>query len=226
MNARNIELLRNLTKLKWLDIQLYDKNAHFPASTPEQFWKDFAPGAWLARLRDSGLKIKTLNKLPDGTWEVNLDHSAIRDLTILSGATISRLSISHTAVSDLTALRGMALKQFWLYDTKVTDLSPLKGMPLQTLNLGETKVADLSALRGMPLHTLRLHDCTELTDLSPLAEARELTTLTLPPNAKNIEFLRAFPKLERLSYKEDASNGYRPDKTAAEFWQEYDAQKK
>ena len=67
---------------------------------------------------------------------------------------------------------------------------------------------------------------TAVTDLSPLAEVKTLTTLTLPPNAKRFEFLRAFPKLERLSFKKDANNSYRVDKTVAEFWKEYDAKKK
>ncbi len=117
----------------------------------------------------------------------------------------------------------MKLKLLGCSGTKITDLSPLKGMPLETLQLQKTKVTDLSALRGMPLTDLRLHDCTDLTDLSPLAEAKELTSLTLPAGAQNIDFLRAFPRLERISFKEDWKNGGRPDKTAAEFWKEYDA---
>jgi hypothetical protein len=68
-----------------------------------------------------------------------------------------------------------------------------------------------------------MHDCKELTDLSPLADCKTLTALTLPPNAKDLGFLRVLPALERIGYKEDANSGYRPDKTAAEFWLEYDA---
>ena len=203
MNARNIELLRNLKKLKWLDIQLYQKNAHFPASTPEQFWKDFSPSGWVGRLRDSGVNFKTLKKLPDGTWEVNLEYSAMHDLTILSGVPISRLNLSKTAVTDLT---------------------PLKGMSLVALNLNMTHVADLSPLRGMPLVELRLLNTREITDLSPLADCKKLQTLTLPDTAEHIEFLRTFPKLERISFRDDPNNGYRPDRDAAEFWKEYDEQ--
>ena len=75
----------------------------------------------------------------------------------------------------------------------------------------------------MPLKEVRLHGCPNLTDLSPLADARELTHLTIPGNAKNFEFLRALPKLERLSYWETTSKGGPPSKTAEEFWKEYDA---
>ena len=85
-------------------------------------------------------------------------------------------------------------------------------------------VTDLSAVRGMPLTSLKLDGCPELTNLAPFADCKSLQSLTLPPNAKNIEFFRDFPKLERISFKEDTKNVYLPDKTAAEFWKEYDGQ--
>jgi len=105
-------------------------------------------------------------------------------------------------------------------------LTPLKGMRLEELNLVSTGVTDLSVLRGMPLTSLRLHGCSKLTDLSPLKEMRELTTLTLPAGAEGIDFLRGFAHLERLSFTEDMKNGYRPEKTAEEFWRAYDAGKR
>jgi Leucine-rich repeat (LRR) protein len=163
--------------------------------------------------------------LPDGTWDANLDSSSIKDLTILKGAAISALSINTTAVTDLTPLRGCPLTRLNLSNTPVADLSPLEGLPITELVLRNTKVTDLSVVRGMPLTRLYLFRSRELTDLSPLTKCRELTTLTLPPGTKEIEFLRGFPKLERLSYTEDAKNGYRPDKTTADFWKDYDAKK-
>ncbi len=72
-------------------------------------------------------------------------------------------------------------------------------MPLEDLWLGYD-AGDLSALRGMPLKKLKLHDCPAQTDFSPLAESKELTSLTLPAGATNLEFLRALPKLERIGY--------------------------
>ena len=39
---------------------------------------------------------------------------------------------------------------------------------------------------------------------------------------KDVEFFRDFPILERIGFKEDKSSGHRPDKTATEFWNEYD----
>ena len=49
--------------------------------------------------------------------------------------------------------------------------------------------------------------------------------MDLPPNAMDIEFLRTFPKLERISFRETPNNHILPTQTAAEFWQEYDAGK-
>ena len=75
-------------------------------------------------------------------------------------------------------------------------------------------------LKSLSIYTVKI------TDLSPLAEAKTLTNLTLPPNAKDIEFLRTFPKLERISFEDDPLNYYRPKQTAVEFWQAYDAKRK
>jgi hypothetical protein len=164
--------------------------------------------------------------LPDGTWDLNLDNSTISDLTLLRGVPISVFSINTTAIKDLTPLRGSPIKKLNLSNTPVTDLSPLEGMPLEQLLLRNTLVTDVSVLRGMPLTGLYLVACRALTDLSPLAECKTLTSLTLPPGAKDIGFLRNFPKLQRLSFKEIPQIHTQPTQTAAEFWAEYDAGKK
>jgi serine/threonine protein kinase/Leucine-rich repeat (LRR) protein len=221
--AQNIEKLRKLPHLNWLAWAMDDKPPFLPATTAADFWSQF-DADWTKELRRSGFT--KLRRQTDGTWSLVLDGTPIVDLAILRGAPISSLSLSETAVSDLEPLHGMPLKQLFLYKTKVTDLRPLHGMPLQSLNLVATHVTDLSALRGMPLSSLSLNHCAELTDLSPLAELKTLTNVTLPPSAKNFEFFRDFPGLERLSYAEDPNHSHRPDKTAAEFWKEYDAQKK
>jgi Leucine-rich repeat (LRR) protein len=225
-SAQNIEKLRNLPKLKLLAFGTSSKSPYLPVFTTAQFWEEYEHLGWIRAIRDAGLTPKRLNRMSDGTWELDLSQSAIIDLSILRGAPISILWLFETDVSDLKPLRGMGLKKLHLYNTRVIDLSPLKGMPLESLNLVSTKVTDLSALRRMPLTSLSLNNCTELTDLSPLAEVKTLTNVTLPLSAKNFEFLRDFLKLERLSYAEDPNNSHRPDKTAAEFWMDYDTKKK
>jgi eukaryotic-like serine/threonine-protein kinase len=223
IQAANIEALRKLPKLERLAYQLTDSAPYIPDQTAEEFWRENGPDTWISRLREAGIKAKTLARQSDGTWFVDLGGSAFANLTILKGAPISTLYLGNCPVSDLVPLRGMAIKRLAFPNTKVTDLSPLQGMPLNHLDLAVTDVTDLSAARGMPLTSLWLHDCPNLTDLSPLRESKTLTALTLPPNAGNIEFLRAFPKLERLSFK---SKDFRPVQTAAEFWKEYDAKRK
>jgi Leucine-rich repeat (LRR) protein len=240
VHARNVEALRKLPKLKRLGFQLFNG---VPDSSVDDFWKDYGP---INRLLDAGLRPQGLRRLNNGRWSLDFGGADISDLNPLQGTPIEILGLGNTKVTDLAALRGMPIRslQLWgtpivdleplrgtpltdlnLARTQVSDLSPLEGMPLLRLNLAYTKVADISMLRGMPLIEARFSNCTSLTDVSPLADCKELQAVTLPPNAKDFEFLRAFPKLQRLSFAEDANNGYRPDKTTAEFWQEYDAKK-
>jgi serine/threonine protein kinase/Leucine-rich repeat (LRR) protein len=221
--ARNIGMLRRLPNLQMLAYTIMLAAPYDPAITASEFWKQFDNNAWLTRLHEAGFGIKMLQQLPDGTWEVDLEGAPISDLKILSGAPISSLHLGQTAVVDLAPLRGMALKKLYLYNTAVADLSPLQKMPLEVLNLSGTKVTDLSPLRGMPLISLRLNECPGITDLSPLEGDTTLQETTLPANAKNFEYLRSLSALQRLGYKENSN--WHPDKTAAEFWQEYDAKK-
>jgi len=157
--------------------------------------------------------------------ELDLRRVKITDLAVLRGMALTKLQLGDNAITDLEPLRGMALTVLGIPKTKVTDLSPLAGMSLEYLDLIGTPVTDISVVRGMPLTKVRLRLCAQLTDLSPLAETKGLTSLSLPPNPKDIEFLRAFPRLERLSFMEGTKDTTIPDKTAVEFWTDYDAKK-
>ena len=98
-------------------------------------------------------------------------------------------------------------------------------MPLQRLDLTGTTVSDLSPLRGMPLTNLKMTSCKNISDLTPVAEIKTLQTVVLPPNATKVEVLRGLPQLKRIGFKYDSTiKG--PDKTAAEFWADYDQAKK
>jgi serine/threonine protein kinase/tetratricopeptide (TPR) repeat protein len=218
------DLLHKMPKLKRVSFDEAQGGLYPPDKTTDEFWKEYDPHDWRFALRKSGLKAEWMREAADGTWDVGLDRKGIKDLAFLHGAPISVLSLGGNDITDLTPLKGMPLKQLILWDTRVTDMSPLKGMQLELLWLDGTEVKDLSPLCGMPLTKLKLHGCANVTDLSPIAGAKELIHLILPPNAKDIEFLRSFPKLQRLSFDEDQNN-YSPDKTAAEFWKEYDRAK-
>jgi len=245
MQAANIQALRKLPKLERLAYQLTAAGPYIPETTAAEFWKEYDANPWIAGLANAGVKAKSLKRLDDGTWDVSLQDTPISDVAFLQGAPISRLNISATSVADLRPLHGMNLKSLSLWSTKVADLTPLEGMPLEQLWINNcpiddltplrgmrltqfyaegTHVRDISALRGMPLTDLRLYGCDHLTDLSALAEVKELIVLALPPKAKNYEFLRTLPKVERIGFGYSGQDG-RPDKTAAEFWKEYYGQK-
>jgi Leucine-rich repeat (LRR) protein len=213
-DAEDITSLRALPHLERIDYSGSGTNADL---TADQFWAKHGGEAWLDALRSAGFK-PTTTQLRDGTWDVNIGNSTIRDLTPLKGVSITRLSLGHTAVTDLEPLRGMKLKRLALNETSVANLEPLRGMPLEELYLSNTKVADISPLRGMPLKILSLRNCTKITDFSPLADCRSLTSLTLPSTAKDIEFLRSFPSLENLTYKT-------APQIPKDFWADYDKAK-
>src|SRR5262249_30410798 len=189
-NSTDFDFLHTLPKLQRLSFNETPSGNCPPDKTVDQFWKDYSPNDWRSALRKSGLKAQWMRQARDGTWDVGLDRAGIKDLTFLHGAPISVLSLGGNDITDLTPLRGMPLKQLVLWGTKVTDLSPLKGMQLELLWLNGAPVSDLSPLRGMPLTKLKLHDCPNVIDLSPIADAKELAEFILPPNAKDIGFLR------------------------------------
>lgn len=219
-NVNGMGSLRGLPMLKYISNK-YNPAKNAPAA---DFWKEYDAAFWITRLQEAGIKPVKLEQLGDGTWEVDLQETKIKDLSILRGASISSLQIARTAVTDLEPLRGMPLKKLWIFETSVSDLAPLQGMALTLLHLRGTQVRDLSVLRGMPLNVLRLHECDQITDLSPLKDARELIELTLPPNAANYEFFRAsFPKLQRIAFNDDIKSYNRSKSNTVEFWKAYDA---
>lgn len=183
-------------------------------------------GMAIRKLNLSGTKVTDLSPLQGTELEdLTLNSTSVSDISALRGLPLTRLELNITRVTDLEPLRGMPLKHLGISIGTITDLQPLEGMPLEYLNLINSKVSDISVLRGMPLTSLRLIGCRQLTDLSPLAETSELAMLSLPPNPEDIEFLRTYPGLERLSFSAVAPKTWIPDRTAAEFWQDYDAGK-
>jgi hypothetical protein len=96
-------------------------------------------------------------------------------------------------------------------------------MPITDLIMNATDVHDLTPLVGMPIGHLNMGDCKEITDLSPLANMKTLYSINLPTGAKNIDFLRKFPRLGRIGYKSDID--INSLQTPTEFWAEYDRAK-
>src|SRR5262249_9422970 len=77
--------------------QLFGVDGRFspttPATTAEEFWKEYSTLSWLSRLRDSASKPSVISRLSDGTWELSFDNNKeFNDLTLLHGIPISDLS--------------------------------------------------------------------------------------------------------------------------------------
>ncbi len=156
----------------------------------------------------------------DGTFNVNFTGLPL--ITVMPffnnrPVAVNSLTLDNVNLPDLTMLEGMDLHVLSIKGCRgITDLTPLKDMKLQRLNIAGTAARDLSPIADMPLVELSCADCTKLTDISPLKQCTQLEVLLLPPNAKNIAFLRNLKSLRVLSYK----NLMQP---VAEFWKEYDA---
>jgi eukaryotic-like serine/threonine-protein kinase len=199
--ATNIEVLRGLTNLTRIGFN-YDRATGGPDRTAAEFWADYD---------------KNQNQSKDLPAVLSRMGVKITSKTING----QELNLNDQPVADLSPLRGMALTKLQLEHTKVTDLTPLQGMPLESLSIAGTQVADLSPLRGIPLKNLRMTGCTNIADLSPLSGMARLETVILPPNATNVEVLRGLTSLKRIGFQYD-SQVHGPDKTAAQFWADYD----
>ena len=243
---QNEQTLNDESKVKSLmrRVILFDIKGPWGSTTPdttaEEFWKQYSTLSWMSRLRDSAIKPTGITRQNDGTWNLSFESKKeLTDISFLQGMPISVLSLGGTSVTDLSPLRGMPLKNLAIWWTKVIDLTPIKGLPITHLDVSWSKVndlslikgmplgflaidgipaRDLSPLRGMPLTNLHLRACANLTDLSPLADNKELTELVLPPNFTDFEFLHTLPKLRLLSFDENQSGDYSADKTTDQFW--------
>jgi serine/threonine protein kinase/Leucine-rich repeat (LRR) protein len=222
--AAALELLRGHPRLKRIDFQGNHQYPHLPERTVSEFWRDWENLTWMRRLYAANLEKVDLRLLPNQTWYLRADATSLSDLSILRGAKISDLNIGYTEIADLTPLRGMPLEALQIPFTKVTDVSPLAGMPIQKLNMQAIKIKDIAVVRNMPLRTIRLENCNGLTDLSPLHGMKTLEEATLPPGARDIEFLRTLPRMRRLGFRQNAR--YSPELTSAEFWKQWDAAQK
>ncbi|MDD2709777.1 MAG: protein kinase [Verrucomicrobiae bacterium] len=110
-----------------------------------------------------------------------LNGEEITDISNLKGlADLRTLDLSDTHITNLEPLQGIPLQHLNLSRSYIQNLSPLEGMPLVSLNLASTTVRHLNPLAGMPLKHLDLSHCTELLDLDPLIQCKDLETLIMP----------------------------------------------
>jgi tetratricopeptide (TPR) repeat protein len=203
--AANIESLRNLPKLTLIRISGY-QDALIPA---EKFWAEFKPemeafGTIRLALKKAGISGPnvSVSRQPDSTLQV---------------------AVSGTAISDIGFLHGLPVSNLYLNSTKVLDLAPLRGLPLKFLTISSTAIADLDPLRGLPLTYISIAD-THVSSVAPLLDCSALENILLSHSVLDVEKLRQLPKLRFISYDQD-NQTHLPNKTAEQFWKEYDAQK-
>jgi serine/threonine protein kinase len=171
----------------------------------------------VVQLGDTSLKdVAALRGMP--LKEVGLGRTPITDLSPLAGAPLTGIGLQETRVQDISPLKGARLVNANFAHSSITNLDALAGMPLEHLQLDGTSIRDLSPLKGMPLIGLQLENCRFLTDISPLLECKNLEYLCLPLGAKDVESLRALPKLKFICYT--LKNGWTV--TAEDFWRAFD----
>ena len=215
-----------------------------PVGSAAEFWPHYDAGVYdLVRQ----LKARNRNYRGGGRFEVTngrivtaqLARQALRDLTPLRGLPLEHLALQDNQVHDLSALAGMPLQFLHLANNPVRDITVCRDMPLRELNLSQTQtgsiaclagkhleflhlprtpVADVSWLHAMPLRDVALHNCERLPNVQALRDAATLQCLALPAQARQIEFLRAFPNLRHLNTTWDGRR-----QTAEQFWAKYDA---
>ena len=202
--------LRDLGPLKGLPLSYLDcgKNSIVDLSPLK--------GMQLTSLTASSNPVKDITPLRGMPLEeLVLNGAQVEDISVLAGMPLHGLGLEGTGVSDIGSLEDMPLTSLNLSETATRDIAVLHGMQLETLGLRHTLVSDISVLRGMPLRVLTLAN-NKVSDITVLAAA-PLETLQLSPEniTKGMDAIRAIKSIETIS-----------NKPAAEFWEEYDAQRK
>ncbi|MEP6672131.1 MAG: protein kinase [Chthoniobacter sp.] len=184
--------------------------------------------ALLAALRKFGMtedRLAAIHYSPDGTLDLNLSNLPIEDLSFLKGLPVRRLQMQRTKVTNLAGLEGMPLEVLEAYQSQLNDVSVLANcQTLRSLRVAGTQVSDLTPVLHLPITDLTVR-ASKIADLTPLAAFQTLENIELSKDTPGIEVLRKLPRLQYISDHYDGKN-HRPDKTAEEFWREYDAPQK
>jgi hypothetical protein len=165
-----------------------------------------------------------ITRQPDGSWHVTAwSRPDITDLSIFKGANISALDVSLCSnIRDLGPLVGVPLKILKFAHTKVEDLSPVRQMKLDEIWFAETPVKDLSPLAGLSLRRVYFDKCAKPMDIAPLASIATLEEVILPDRPLSVESLRNHERLRYLAFN-FSTKTFRPSRTVAEFWKEWES---
>ena len=108
-----------------------------------------------------------------------------------------------------------------LYASAFKNLEILRGAPVSRIFSSSCQLEDLSAAPTLKLRQFFMGENSRIKDYSPLAQCPELEEVELGDPSVSPEPLRGHPNLKFLSYEWDSKN-QRPDKTAVDFWKEFD----
>ena len=143
-------------------------------------------GSRIRRLSLDGNPVQNLTPLAG----LPLTHLSLTDtkattIAALRGAPLLFLTLGGTVVEDLGPLRGAPLRQLIIERSRVADLVPIGDCPLESLQAAQTPLRDLQPLRGGARQTLvEVHlSATQVSDLAPLAAARNLRKLSVDGTA-------------------------------------------
>ncbi len=244
-----IRQIPNLKRLSTLSLASFGGDWAMVPTTKDFLSAAATLEALRAELRKLGMpeeKIAAIEYSADGKLELDLTRLPIENLSCLAGLPIRNLKLDYTSVTDLSPLAGAPIKTLWMRETKISSLEGLRGAPLEFLEANKSPIVDLSplaacqTLRALRIANTQVSDLTpvlhlpitdlhvlntNIADLSPLAACETLEMIELSKDAPGTEALRKLPRLQRISSRFDGKNN-RPDKTAEEFWREFDAQPK
>lgn len=156
-HIKDIEFLRSLPKLEFLDTAVIDKVSF---RTAKQFWADYdaaKSGSPLATA--SSTPITTPEQLNAALKAVNPEYKGDAKIEVdqKSGQIVSVIIDSKTIIKDITPLRGLPLKRLDIRISFISDLSPLDGMKLNFLRINNNgQHFNVSRLKDMPLESLNI----------------------------------------------------------------------
>ena len=159
-------------------------------------------------------------------YELNLMGSEVSDLTPISKfVSLRKLILTGLPIKDISPLQGLKyLKSLYVGKTKVLDLAPIQALhdlvylslndtnidnidellalnKLKELNLEGTNIGNLDAVSQMEnLHFLSLQWNKSITDLSPLANVKNLKRLNIADTkVSDISFSEHLNNLQELT---------------------------
>lgn len=155
-------------------------------------------------------------------------HPRLTDVSPLRNASLEFLKLEGTQVRDLSVLRGMPLRTLLLSGGVVSDLQPLSGLPLESLDLVRIlPLSDLAPLRGLPIKKLTIVGCQNLLEYTPILDLPQLEELELDRLHEQLLPLRERSHLKHVRAEAFPGDpGAKTLRSAAEFWQAYDAHRK